>query len=529
MDKILIGNNKALQQKYPDGSSLIHDAVNALIRADAERGLETQYVAVDDPAMMAAFGCSAVLSADDQRGNKEAIDAIWKKSHPDYIVLIGAPDIIPHQFVNNPVFKSKEQPEDTDTQVPSDLPYACLAPYSQDIGDFQGPVRVVTRLPDVMSQKNAPPGARIPNPQDMVQVLANAASAIPLTFSDYSSCLGVSHLLFHNSTEANLKLIFGESTTVQDVFDPKREDDIDKLFQWPPDMLDRKSHFFNCDGATVDSQYIGDNAVAHDAAFVIGKIKPGTVMAAECCYGAELFAPDSADDPVGMANAYMLSGAYAFWGSTTIAYSPKSGNQHADLMCRFFFEEILKGASVGHAALAARQRYVQQEQTLNGVALKTLAQFIILGDASIHCIQTVTPESAVFSEHRITNLAPEESRKLERRSRRKRFWETGLVLQQFSPRIERIDARSPEIQQQLENLSSQMVISNSTYLSHKVLYPASANVSENFREVEAAFPKITAFHLIFDTSGSNGPKGRRVVEVSEFNGQIGRIRELYQR
>ena len=65
MDKVLIGNNTALKKKYPDGSRLIHDALDALIHADAERGLRTQYVAVDDPATMAAFGCSAVLSADD--------------------------------------------------------------------------------------------------------------------------------------------------------------------------------------------------------------------------------------------------------------------------------------------------------------------------------------------------------------------------------------------------------------------------------------------------------------------------------
>src|SRR5205807_9596179 len=127
-------------------------------------------------------------------------------------------------------------------------------------------------------------------------------------------------------------------------------------------------------------------------------------------------------DTVGIANTYMLSGAYAFWGSTTISYAPTDGNQHADLMCQYFFDEILKGASIGHAALAARLRYIQKERVLCEVALKTLAQFIALGDASIHCVLAVTPESDVFSKHQITELSPEDSRKLERKSRRKEFF-----------------------------------------------------------------------------------------------------------
>ena len=33
--------------------------------------------------------------------------------------------------------------------------------------------------------------------------------------------------------------------------------------------------------------------VAHDAAYIQGKIKSGTVAAAECCYGAELYDPNT--------------------------------------------------------------------------------------------------------------------------------------------------------------------------------------------------------------------------------------------
>jgi hypothetical protein len=68
------------------------------------------------------------------------------------IVIIGAPDIVAHQNLFNPVYAPGD---DDDRFAPSDLPYACDAPYSQQIADFRGPTRVVGRIPDLNGSGDA--------------------------------------------------------------------------------------------------------------------------------------------------------------------------------------------------------------------------------------------------------------------------------------------------------------------------------------------------------------------------------------
>ena len=47
---------------------------------------------------------------------------------------------------------------------------------------------------------------------------------------------------------------------------------------------------------------------------------------------------------------------------------------------------MLAGASLGRALLTARQRYVAAQPAMTPVDLKTLAQFSLLGDPSIHLV-----------------------------------------------------------------------------------------------------------------------------------------------
>ena len=61
-------------------------------------------------------------------------------------MILGAPDVVPHQDMKNPAF---DPPDDPDEYAYGDLPYACDAPYSRDIATFKGPTRVVGRLPDL--------------------------------------------------------------------------------------------------------------------------------------------------------------------------------------------------------------------------------------------------------------------------------------------------------------------------------------------------------------------------------------------
>jgi hypothetical protein len=125
---------------------------------------------------------------------------------------------------------------------------------------------------------------------------------------------------------------------------------------------------------------------AHDASLLPHKISRGTLVSAECCYGAQLFDPSLATGP-GIAVTYLREGAIGFMGSTTVAYGPATRNNYADLICRFFLESARKGASLGRALLEARQRFVKEAAPINPVDLKTLGQFMVLGDPSARAVQ----------------------------------------------------------------------------------------------------------------------------------------------
>ncbi len=108
------------------------------------------------------------------------------------------------------------------------------------------------------------------------------------------------------------------------------------------------------------------------------------MVAAECCYGGMLYDPAEAKGVAGFVDAYLGAGVYGYCASTNTSYGPSDHNNMADLICRFFLEHVLSGCSLGRAMLQARQDYVFTRSTLNPVDLKTLAQFNLYGDPSLH-------------------------------------------------------------------------------------------------------------------------------------------------
>lgn len=133
--------------------------------------------------------------------------------------------------------------------------------------------------------------------------------------------------------------------------------------------------------------------MAHLAARVDGQIAEGTVAAVECCYGAELY--DAAGGQIGIASTYLAGRAYGYFGSSTIAYGPADTNGAADLLCQYFLRRVRAGASLGRAALEARLEFAGGAPELDPIDLKTIAQFNLLGDPSIHPVAPATPPTAV--------------------------------------------------------------------------------------------------------------------------------------
>jgi hypothetical protein len=360
--KVVMTNGSAIDGKYGARATDVWDAVDALVAADRPRNVDTTLVKLDDGAGPA--GASAIQTIGDADEAKVAVDAVVAALKPDYVMLLGGPDVIPHCTLDNGIG------DDDGATLPSDLPYACDHGPSGSTTDFLAPTRVISRLPDV-------PAAT--EPDVLLRALETATGWQSRTHDDYDDdYLGITAEVWEVSTSLTLTQLFGDADELE--VSPDAGPNYDAA------LLSRRSHFVNCHGAPSTPEYYGqrggDYPVAVQASLVDGRLSDGAVLSAECCYGAELYEP--VDDQLGMPFVYLRSGAYGFFGSTTIAYGPPDSNAFADDICRSFLASILAGASVGRAGLEARQAYIAGAAPLDPVDLKTVAQFLVLGDPSVH-------------------------------------------------------------------------------------------------------------------------------------------------
>lgn len=375
-DKLIVTNGGALRAKYgATGWRRIRDAVDRLIAADLARGLVTKLVLLDDARTMRAHGGRPFADPLDYRSAKDAIDAVFRKVAPAYLMILGAADVVPHQPILNPALAP---PYDPDVAAWSDLPYACRGGYDTDIASFVGPERVVGRLPDLRGATKASQASHLVK---LIDAAARYKSRQP---EDYADFFALSAKVWAESSRRNLFEIFGTR---------------DRLRTSPPSgprfsraALAPLAHFINCHGAEGSPEFQGQVGEEENAKYpialttrgVAGKISPGTVTAAECCYGANVYAADLMETDIPICQGYLAQGAYGFFGSTTIAYGDDTeDNSAADLMVRHFLLHALGGKSLGHAALAARQDFVGNRVDIDPIDLKTLAQFVLLGDPSI--------------------------------------------------------------------------------------------------------------------------------------------------
>ena len=519
-DKLLITNNSALTAKYgAAGLQSIQTEIAKLIAADQGRGLQTVCVAVDDPATMQGANGAPVTNAADPQQNKAAIDSLFSTYAPQYMVLLGALDVIPHQDLQNPAYDPSQPNNDPDQIVPSDLPYACAAVYSQNAADFIAPDRVLSRWPDVTGSND---------PSYLIHLLDLAASATTLTATDYASYLGVSASVWNQSTALSLTAVFGSGNNLQSV--PPA------TYQWPSNLLSLRSHFFNCHGASNTPQYFGQAGqqypVAHDAAYITGKLMPGTVASVECCYGAELYDPNQvANGQMGIANTYMAGGAYGFWGSTTIAYGPATSNANADLICQYFLKQVLNGASLGRAALTARLTFANNNAAISPVDLKTLAQFILLGDASLQCVPLPDAGAEVASKYAFAGVSRRASQQFSRIERRDALAAQAAAVAATKATPERApDETRAEIKQKLEAVRIAAGLQKPGILSFRVTpKPATKAFLPLVRR--AAVGQPSAFHLLIERMQAVEKRVVyvRIVEVTETNGEFVRVRELFSR
>ncbi len=306
---------------------------------------------------------------------------------------------------------------------------------------------------------------------------------------------------------------------------------------WRAAELQRGFHFINCHGALAAPEFYGqrtanstDFPVAHDTEHVQGRIGKGAVIAAECCYGAELYDPRDAAGRRGICYAYLDSGAYGFFGSSTIAYGPSSGNGWADLLCRYFLDGVLRGASLGRAVLEARHTYLLGMSVLQPEDLKTLAQFNLLGDPSIHPIGRV-PQALEVTRIFRRALADAGLLPPGRGLRRDRLLRTGMLLDDTVGSVRHAPRLRPSaaVKQVLQASAREAGVRGGRLRlsSFAVHDPAATRL---YRRVRLQRDTPTAVHTVSGAlPAEEGVKRIVVVSATVERGRIVRLRRLHSR
>jgi hypothetical protein len=254
------------------------------------------------------------------------------------------------------------------------------------------------------------------------------------------------------------------------------------------------------------------------------------VIAAECCYGAQLYDPADTLGQPGICSAYLLDGAYGFFGSTTIAYGPSAGNGQADLVCQFFLDAVLKGASLGRAALEARQRFAALYSHLDPIDLKTLVQFYLLGDPSIHPVAAPAHGLAKTRAYRAAfEGAPHTPGA--RAYRRERLMRTGTNLRRTLGATRPTAGTGPgEVAEVLAAAARDARVEEIGRQAYEVAFPPTASEGE-MKRLEAARRRRSVHVLLGRGRGTEGPRTPHVVAIAATlqDGRIAHLRRVHSR
>ena len=404
--KLSVTYRRALQSKYRVVAlAKIDAALRDWIAADAKRGIRTVHVALDDAVAMAALNVPPVTGKPNAARTKRAIDALARALTPHYIMMLGGDDVVPMFHVHNPSFDSDPN-GDTDRVVPTDNPYACSRPYRAAAREsYLVPDRVVGRIPDLPCA----PGAG--DPQWLVTPLRHATGWQPRPRSFYGLAYATCTATWRQAGLATAKVLGIPEADL--MISPPTLDTTPLARR----RLARTLHMTKCHGSEIDARFSGQRGKSFpDILFsdtLAPRIKPGTLVSAVCCYGAQVFAPsDPRNNTPGslpISITYLAGGAVGFMGSTKVAWVGSKEMMCADWVVASYLKKCLEGASTGAATLEAKQDYMQ---FLAGQGLrpdtadeKTMIEFVLLGDPSVHPVQAATPAAPARSRSAVAAAA----------------------------------------------------------------------------------------------------------------------------
>ncbi|MFB6454605.1 C25 family cysteine peptidase [Chitinophaga sp. Hz27] len=500
--KLIITNRNALISKYGDQHQTILDGLQKIVQSDVTRHLDTKIIFLDDSTQMTTANATAVTDPTDETQVKKAIDQLYAFYTPGYIMLIGAQDIIPFQRLKNLVSGDT----DPDAFIPSDLPYACDAAYDKNPGTFISPSRVVGRLPDIPAKTD---------PTYLLSLIQDILDYTPQDRSQYNNYFSLSSFDWQDSTQKSLLNIFGNNAALTLI--PSEQADPDAA--WTDEQLMPKMHFINLHGAINNPRYYGQRKTEFPPALkpetIKGKIIKGTIVAAECCYGAQLIDPSkNVFMTPGMANSYLANHAIAFLGSSNIAYGPATGQGLADLLTQFFMINVLNGASTGRALLEARQKFLHEMgPTLDPYELKTAAQFNLMGDPSMQPVINEKDPSMDDNQSFVNSV----------QNRRDNMEARGKMLDTFIASPEPADHPADTNDQLQKSMDSLLNNRNFQTNTHRKLFI-------NRHKHAAVDTPSVKFHVFSEAANVDGHAPKlKVLVVKEKNNQILGYREYVSR
>lgn len=391
LKKIILTHYKNLEHKYGnvevqrpgDAFLIIQEKLQNLIQFDARRGIQTKIVYLDQDANL---GNARVTLPLDESQFKKAVDTAYHYYHPNFMVILGAHDIVPFIQLQHPVYLNRT---DHRKYLPSDTPYACEHAYSVQGSDFTSPTRVVSRIPDLFHDGTAGihillmsleaifrmPTQDAPNYLNPWAVCTNFRIA-PMNGILNVMYAGNNHIPIPQQSPPrgpNWNLESYESLTHVHILHGGRQTNI-----------------LHGEGAGHGNRSVYPEAV--NCNFINQNIKDGCVILERACYGGQLYQPQNIALP--LVNMYLSSGAACVLGSTVINYSNINGMLAGDHLVSQFYVNLYN-RTIGDAFLITKQWLLQNNHTRTPNALAMFLGFTLYGDASTFPMANIQPDFTI--------------------------------------------------------------------------------------------------------------------------------------
>ena len=400
--KLSVTLKRRLEHKYDrDALTKINTAIQEWINADADRGIQTVHVELDNSKEMRKRGVKPVLGTVTPLKVKRAVDELWKRLRPKYLVLFGGDDVVPMFTVPNPTLYWRQGVTDWDRMLRTDNPYASSKAFDpQDIESYLVPDRVIGRMPDMQG------GVKRSDPAWLLDYLKTATTWAPKRPDFYKKTYAI---CTSESKSAGRECMQFISKPVSDLLvSPPTRDTATAA----RNRLSAPLHLIKCHGTRLDASFWGKGkrfVRAIKSTTLKACLTPATVVGTTCCWGAQIFSPNARHARHGkwpLASTYLRKGALGFVGSTGRAWFGGDTMGFADYIVADYLKWILRHASIGRALLESKHGYMcyylEGGGTADALDQKTLVEYVLLGDPSIHPVgaKVPRPESALDAQER---------------------------------------------------------------------------------------------------------------------------------